>query len=576
MDRKDFRSLLSKLAGTTRTIRRQGAGQSTLLTSVGRAMGIGARTGSNFEHLEGRTLLEGSFTNSILLHPDPTTGRVASNLASGTGANVINPAVATTDNDFYSFVAPANDFVTVLADTSNELPASTLNTRIQIFDSNHNPVASSVDDGSLTSGLATDGWVGFIAQAGQTYFVVVSGDYAGAPPNLTTGNTYTLRIAALSTPVDIGGDTPETGIAREHGSPIPDQTANPPVPITPILGQLGGAGLPVTSRLRQDNIVYKLVLPNTSQWDGLITFNAQSDRPAGANQQVLTRLDTRLDIYNSLGQLVAFDSDAGRINDAFTTLRAHPGDTYYVRVRSDEIKNANIQLATGPFCVVIDAIADKLALDPVTRRGGDQAGAFVGFGDPTVAPNPAMPDPVFQTALYEFTSEGTGLGIITMRPTGLDPVNDGALRLIDSNGTLIAFNDNFGGADPQIEADIIGGQRRYFVIVDGFDLANGTQFTLNVESNHTVDPSRQPIDDHVNTPTFDPTQPISDATRRQFELATGLTWSPSFTTLDADSNIQRDLGLRVTATGTGRIQGQGDTDLLPVHPAGEHAPAVCG
>jgi hypothetical protein len=564
MDRKDFRSLLSKLSGSSRINRRHGADRrSALLASVGRAMGVntGHRVGASFEALEARAMLEGSFANSILLTPD-ASGHVASTPASGPGANFINPAVGSTDNDFYRFTAPANDFVTVLADTSNESPVSTLNTRVQVFDSNQVLVASGTNNGQLTSGFATDGWAGFVAQAGHTYFVVVSSENGTGTPG-----TYTLRIAAQSTAVDIGGDTPETGVAREHGSPIPDSTVFPPIPITPILGQLGGTSLPVTTRLRQDNIVYKLVLPSGGQWDNLITFNAQSNRPAGANQQVSTRLDTRLDIYNSLGQLVAFDSDAGRINDAFTTVRAKPGDVFYIRVRSDEIKNANIQLATGPFWLVVDAIADKIALDPVTRRGSDPGGQFVAFGPPTVPPNPAMASPTFQSALYEFTAQGTGLAIITQRPTGLDPVVDGALRLIDDTGTLVAFNDNFQGTDPQITANLIGG-KRYFVIVDGFDLANGTQFGLFIEANHTINNTGTAIDDHVNTPVLpqNPTQAQLDAARRQFEQATALTWGPSFPTLDADGNVQRDLGLRVTATGTGRIQGAGDTDLFQFTP----------
>src|ERR1051325_3820027 len=208
MDRKDFRSLLSKLAGSSRINGRQhDAGRpSALLDSVGRVMGVNAgRPPITLEPLEGRAMLEGSFANSILLTPDLTTGRVASTAVNG--ANVINPAVGSTDSDFFPFVAPANAFLTVLADPSNENPASTLNTRIQVYDANHNPIASGTNNGALTSGLATDGWAGFVAQAGQTYFVVVSSDYT-TPPNLTTGNTYTLRVNALSTAVDIGGDTP--------------------------------------------------------------------------------------------------------------------------------------------------------------------------------------------------------------------------------------------------------------------------------------------------------------------------------------------------------------------------------
>ena len=569
MDRKDFRSLLSKLTSTTRTssepARRSAPGR--LLASVGRAMGVAsARTGLNFEHLEGRTMLEGSFANSILLTPDGT-GHAHSTTASGPGANFINPSVASTDNDFYRFVAPSNDFVTVLADTSNESPASVLNTRVQVFDSTQHLIASGLSNGQLTSGFATDGWAGFVAQAGQTYFVVVSSEAAGSGPG--SPGTYSLRIAATSTAVDIGGDTPETGIAREFGSPIPDNTATPPIPITPILGRLGGVGTApnFTDRLRQDNIIYKLVLPAGSQWDNLITIDAQSTIAPGIDPLTSRRLDTRLDVFSATGQLVASNDDAGRLKDAFTTVRAHPGDTFYIRVRSDQILSSSIQKATGPFWLVIDAIADKIALDPVTRLGADPAGQFVAFGPPTVAPQPNMSSPVFQTALYEFTSQGTGLAIITVRAAGLDPLNDGALRLIDDTGTLVDFNDNFGGADPQISANLIGG-KRYFVVVDGFDPANGTQFTLNIEANHTFDAASN-LDDHVNTPAplaSNATQDQIDAYRRQFELATGLVWSPSFPTLDTNGNVTNDLGLRTQAVGSGRIQGPGDTDLFQFTP----------
>src|SRR3954453_671674 len=127
MDRKDFRSLLSTLSGSSRTTSHPSRAAS-LLASVGRAIGIGGRPAATLESLEGRALLEGSFATPIsAINLDITTGRGVS--IAGGGANSINPAVASTDNDFFSFVAPATDFVTVLADTSNENPVSALNTR---------------------------------------------------------------------------------------------------------------------------------------------------------------------------------------------------------------------------------------------------------------------------------------------------------------------------------------------------------------------------------------------------------------------------------------------------------------
>ena len=73
------------------------------------------------------------------------------------------------------------------------------------------------------------------------------------------------------------------------------------------------------------------------------------------------------------GQLVTSNSDTGNNNDAFVVVRAQPGDTFYIRVRSDTVLNRvtpsqnafNREKATGPFYLVIDAIAT-----PITRFRG--------------------------------------------------------------------------------------------------------------------------------------------------------------------------------------------------------------
>jgi hypothetical protein len=542
MDRKDFRSLLSKLAGTKSV-----SSPTRLLKRVGKAVGAGlsGRDGT-FEALESRMMLEGSFATAVQINLDNVTGRGESITDIGAGTNFINSASPSTDNDFYFFDALEDGFVTVLADTSNESPASTLNTRIQIFDANQVQVAAGTTNGVLTSGVASDGWAGFVATAGQRYYVVVSSDGTGP-----TFGSYTVRVVARNLAFDIGGETPELGVAREQGQdPLPDYAFIPPLPI---LGQLGGTG-PIASRLRQDNIVYKFVVPQGDQWDNFVTINAQSTQT-----NLSRRLDTRLDIYNASGQLVASDSDAGRINDAFTTLRVKPGETYYIRVRSDEIRTSNIELATGPFYLVLDAITDKIELDRVTRVARVQGG-MVGFDNPSTQPDPNMPAPRFQTNSFEFTSMGAGLAIISLTPTGLSPLTDGALRLYDDNGNLVAFNNNFSGANPQISAFLEGG-KRYFLVVDGFELNSGTQYLMSIESNVTFNPNT-PLDDHPNTPDLDPETAEPNATRRAFELATALIWGPAQPIVDADGNVVQDHGLITIATGQGRIEGAGDSDLF--------------
>jgi len=564
MDRKDFRSLLSKFTGSTK---QEGAAPARLLRRVGQAIGFDARPSRlGFEALESRQLLEGSFASVLTDIALDVSGRGSTAGSVVTGANVINPAQVATDNDWYSFTAAATDFVTVLADTSNENPASSLNTRIEVYDQNQLLVAQGTNNGILTSGTAHDGWAGFIAQAGQVYKIKVSSDYPNPKPNLTANNTYSVRVVAASTPVDIGGElAAEKGIVREFGSPLPDDTQFPPVGITPVLGQLGGTALPVTDRLRQDNIVYKLVVPAGVQYNDFITINAQS-----TDLNLTRRLDTRIDVYNSQGVLIVSDSDTGRINDAFATVRANPGDVYYIRVRSDEIRSTNIQAAAGPFFLVVDALTDQINLDPVSRTA-TLAGGMFGFIDPTVAASPNIPNPRFQTHSFEFTSLGSGLSIISLTPRNPPPqLADGALRLYNDAGDLVAFNNNFSGLNPQISAILEGG-KRYFLVVDGFELNTGTNYNLTVESNTT---QNNGVDDHVNTPTIGSDSDFN-VSRRAFELATALIWGSATPVFDGFGNVIRDHGLLTSATGRGRIEGTGDTDLFQFVPQvsmmGDHA-----
>ncbi len=553
MDRGNFRSLLKKLSLSRPANSRRGlqgtadlptttASPSFLTTMVGRALGMRAVRGTeqSFDALEPRSMLDGSFINPHVVAIDGA--------GQGSFAEQITPATPSTDSDYFRFVAPTADFVSVLADTSNESPSSTLDTKVTVYAADTTTVvASGSTNGRLTRGIARDGWAGFVAQAGATYFVVVNSESSAA-------GTYTLRIGAQSTTFDVGGEAPQdTGIGREAGSPVP---APPLIPITPILGQLAR---------RQQDIVYKFVAPSTpadtaALYDSLITVNAQSTQVANLSR----RLDTRLDVYNASGQLVTSDSDSGRINDAFTTFKALPGDTFYIRVRSDEILNANANLATGPFFLVFDAIATTLTPNPVTRLVST-AGAFTGFGDPTTPPTPAVPSPVFQTDSYSFKAIGSGTTIITVQPTGLAPVNDPAIRLYDATGTLIAFNDNYVGTSSQLEVQLES-DKRYFLVIDGFEISSQVQYTLDIETHHTTDTSTTtPVDDHVNNPIFGGGA-ITGPVRRQFEQATPLVWGQAHNILDGNNNPINDRGYVADASGTGRIYQSGDTDMFKFVP----------
>ncbi|MDX2130999.1 MAG: hypothetical protein SFY69_02970 [Planctomycetota bacterium] len=548
MNSRDGRSFLARRSNPVVRERRRAR---SLAARVGRALGLSEQRpeAAGVDSLEARTMLEGSFATAILVNLDGG-GR-------GTSAGVINPAQAPTDNDYYRFVAPASDFVRILADTANESPASTLNTRVTVFDSTFTQVASGTNNGILTTGLATDGWAGFHATSGETYYVVVSSDYAGPAPNLTTGNTFTLRISALS---NTFATVPAAWSATAEGVAI-DPATPPPAPLSiwPVGGSLG---------VRQDDQVWTYTAAQTS----LVTLNAQHNRynrPFLPGSTIPDRLDTRLDVYDSEGVLLNADSDAGRINDAFTTFLAEQGETYFIRVRSDEIRPRNagdpafdVTLATGDFWLVADTVVETITLNSVTRRGSD-TGAFVA----TTAPNvpPPIPRPTFQTHSYGFEASGDGLAIITVTPTGLAPVTDPAVRLFDDAGNLVAYNDNFAGLAAQLQVSLVGGEL-YYVVVDGFEINSATQYIINVEANVT---NAAGDDDHINSPVLgaNPTPEQRDAARRIAMLATGLTFSGPTPVLDANQNHIRDRGVRAIASATGRIydangSASDDTDLF--------------
>lgn len=554
----DIRALLSKVSNSSGGAHAPGNVPSRMMRRAGRAMGraLGAQQASDapFDRLEDRTLLDGSFGSPLPL-TDLGGGQFEA-------ADFINPAVPTTNSDTFSFTATQTGFVSVLADTRNETLPNTLNTRVRVFNSAQQLISVGTSNGLLTSGLATDGWVGFIAQNGESYFFVVDAENTGA---LTTGNTYTLRVNAENRTFDPSADVDPNdptgdlarGMGREQGTgaPIgdPDFFPNSPIPyaVTPILGEL---------TLLQQDIVYSYTVPADQNFDSLITINAQVTQ----NNQNL-RLDSRLDIYRvadaQLGTVVnvASDSDSGRRNDAFTTLRVSPGETIFIRVRSDETR-PNVPTtgtATGSFYLVFDGAAAEIGLNPVLRRGSDPGILFNGFLDPTTPPTPNTPKPTFQTVLYKFTAQGTGLGIITFSST--TPQNDPAVRLYDDLGNLIAFNNNFQGVAAQLSVQLIGG-RQYFIVGDGFQLNTGRDFQIFIEANHTLDQVTG-VDDHIDTPAGLAGQNPA-VVQLTLKDATGLRFGQPFDTFDADGNLVRDLGQKTSAFGQGRIEGAGDTDLF--------------
>jgi hypothetical protein len=569
MDRRDIRSDLPRFSSFSTRLGaslRGGASLASLLTrNVGKALGAGQRSRSEaVERLEERTLLAGnSFGTATVLAASDGSGRLFS-------ADAIASA---SEADFYRFTLQPNHFAGILADTANQSPASTLNTRVEVYNSTQQLISSSTNNGTVTSGFLSDGWVGAVntGSTAQDFFVVVRSE------GVTTGN-YTVRVRADNVDFDIGGETPELGVNREFGSPTPDFTVQPAVLPVPVLGQLGGTNATLAQRVRQDDVIYRWRVPNDPKWANLVTINAQALASAPQNR----RLDTRLEVYNTSGALVTFDAEAGRLNDAFATFVAVPGQTYFIRVRSDEVRNTNIEFATGPFYILIDGIATDLGdpnqvtdpLDPITNRAQDNGFLFALYDEPTNTPSPDFNGgqsdaPIFHTASYQFVASGSGLAIITAipepSPFANPKVTDPALTIYDDTGTQIAFNNNLVGLDAEVRVQLLGG-RRYYIVLDGFAVGNGIFYQINVEANHIFETNG--VDDHPNTPVL-PTTPTDQDTanfNRGWSIATALPWGDPFLTLDGNGNPIRDRGLRVTSTGSGRIFNGGDTDLFQFTP----------
>lgn len=488
-----------------------------------------------FEALEQRTLLAGDHPsfNQVFntLSPLTPTAIVLNPQGSGTSNGLISPAG---DNDVFQFTAPDNDFVRVWADTLN--PGSSLDSRVEVYTGTVGGSATLLtagsNNGTLTSGVFTDGWTSFFATAGTTYFVVIRSDRLSGGGS--TGN-YTVRV-----------DT------RTTAFPALDPTSG--------VGQTNG-----NISLRGGDQVFRLTTGTGAAFDSLATLVATS--PAVGNP-ALPQLDTRIDIYRADGRPLTLpggvpiaDSDSGWLSNAFTTMKVVPNTTYFIRVRSDRLGVAP-EPSTGPFTLKVDAIASPIAMQTVTRQG-----QIASQGVPQV----------WDSVMNSFIAQGSGLTIITVIGVGLNQLPDSAIRLYDNNGVFIGFNARPDNA-ARLEIQLLGGER-YYPVVENFDGGAGGDFRIEVESNHTFTnniPALR-VDDHVNTPegTLSPIE-----TARRLENATPIVWSdpvdapvplnpivpgpfPSpLTPLPAITDHWRV----VLGTASGRLYQAGDTDLFQFVP----------
>jgi len=546
-----------------------GAGSAAnLARAAGRVRGnVGARMGPAMaEALESRTMLDGDHpglpgvfnpSGGDLLTLDSVTALNMSRRGralTGPNQGVSGTIAAGDSGDFFRFVMPStagrtSDFVTVLADTQTGPTGtnlnSTLDTYVEVYQANatnngYQLVTVGANNGVLSSSSVPtpDGWAGFVGTAGTTYFIRVRANPAPLAAGRTATGTYTLRVDAATLDYSV--------------STVPPAN-QPPDPATDVFGEGDAAG---ALAFRQDDVVYRVITPNTDEFDSVATVGAIADDAAV--------LDTHLDVYdsgNTAGVVATLASDlqAGRLTNAFAAFTVTKGTTYYVRVRSDEV-NAG-RPATGNYSLAIDLAALEIGVDQTTRLSApdraDAAAPLAGSNAPQGA----------SSRLYHFTAQGTGTSFITVVGTGAvahsaernpgGPGNypslfDPALHLYNEQGQEIAFIDDVNGFTPQLAVSLMGGQK-YYILVEGFDRAVDGGFSVFIEANYT----NSSVDDHVDS---DPVNTVN------FGNATPLVWGSPRLQTDADGNSVLDRSWFQVGSSRGRIYEPGDTDLFQFTP----------
>ena len=444
-----------------------------LASAAGREPATGA-AGQMVEQLEPSIVLAGDqvylgdFMNATILTPDGQGEAVRAGVLEVAG-----------DDDMFAFVMPniagaeTEDFVTVIADAINS--PGTLDTRVTVYDSSLNVLGSGSTVGPISSGPeSTDGWFGFVATEGETYFIQVASDQATGTD--ATGD-YRVRIDAQSTSLPVDATT-------------------------------GFANIPGATDRRNDDIVFRLDTPAANQFNSLIGINVVvADTPP-------ITLDARLDIFDRNGSQIAGDSQTGRQVNPFVVFEGQRNGTFYVRVRSDEIGPISQVPSFGVFDIIVDAAATQLPLDQARRDAQLVDTALQGVS--------GAPGDLVQFELVSFVSERTGRTRLDLRSAAQPAMpgtslTDPALRLYADDATLIGFNDDvFIGGNTQARIiQTLQGGLTYTAVLDNFNdvgLTGINNYDLSVETG-IVSETGPALDDH--------------ATGNDFDNATALVWGPA-------------------------------------------------
>jgi len=482
-----------------------------------------------FEALEPRILLSGDhpgFDDVFGPTNTPPTVITIDGNGDGAGFGAIGD-VADDDGDFFQFTATQDGFVSVLGQTF----ADGLDTALELYSPDGTKLSGDTegfDNGTTARGLAPDGWLGFVAEAGETYYIRVIGE------DDSTGS-YALRLHTANEELTISSTS---GIART-GS---------------------GTGQQEFIETVQQDLIYSFTTPDLEKFDSIGTIlagNIVFSNDAGGfigGGAYKNPLDTRVELFDAEGNLLGADSESGHLSDGFLVTRFERNTTYYVRVRSDAVVNTDEfdsdinaidNIAEGFFELRIQAAGTDFALDDVTKIGDR-------LRDPTLPNSAGLLRDQHSAQMFTFEALGTGTTIINFYVTNVMGQRswDPKLALYEyDSATPIATNDSAVSFDAFDRAEIVAnlqGGKTYYVIADAFDgLLQGVTATprdyaaadnvyyMVIESNATIDRSDpdQPIDDHIDILIDDENDGVVANQDLVRDLATPLIWGDPFAPL---------------------------------------------
>jgi hypothetical protein len=446
-------------------------------------------------------------------------------------------------DDFFRFTADRNGFVSVLAFENTQA----LNTAVEVYLPDGTELTGP-SDGLNNSGPArgtpSDGWFGFVAQAGQEYYIRVIAENA-ASINPTTPAGYVLQLNVNNTAVTIANGIGRTG---------------------------SGAGQAQTLTAFQQDRLYTFTTGAQASLGyvltGDIVFGNDGNgyvATPGANRDLV---DTRVEVYDEDGVLITADSDSGHIWDAFATVRFEANQTYFVRVRSDAPTTSNQtdpqvggvdDVSQGQFELRVQTLATNVPLNADTRVGvldRSSSGTLVADGVSTTPVNPAgLLRDQHSAQVFSFDALGDGQAIASFFTYGLTPgytaIVDTRIALFDESSSVapLQTNDTFIPFDawdrPGVRFIAEGGER-YYLIVDAFDgtfSGTGTpaidvgagvfDYRLSIEATQVLDESddEQPLDDHIDFLETDTDMDGMNDTLNETQLrdfATPLVWGNPF------------------------------------------------